>query len=223
MGKFCQNRVLDIPEYCAINIHASLLPKYRGPAPIQWAVINGEEKTGVCTMVMTPGLDTGDILLCKETVISPEDTGETLHDRLATLGAETLIDTMGQILSGEIRPVSQNHSQASYAPLLNKKDGHIPWEKPAQTLFNFIRGMTPWPGAFSFHGDKRLKIFSALVIHPSVSDKPGTVLTGFPDELRIATGDGALSILEIQGASGKKLSIGDFLRGYNIQPGDMLT
>ena len=222
-GQILPKSLLDIPAYCAVNIHGSLLPKYRGPAPIQWAIINGEKKTGVCTMIMSPGLDKGDILLCRETPISLEDTAESLHDRLAQLGADLLIETLDKLATRQIQPIPQDHNSATYAPMLNKKDGRIQWHASAKNIFNFIRGMTPWPGAFTFHGDKRLKLFSAMVLDTPVSAEPGTVISGFPEELRIATGDGAISITEIQGASGKRMAIADFLRGYDIPAGDMLT
>jgi methionyl-tRNA formyltransferase len=197
-----------------------LLPKYRGPAPIQWAIINGEEKTGVCTMAMAPGVDTGDILISRETAITPEDTAATLHDRLALMGADILMQTLDGLAGGKITPKPQDHARATHAPMLKKDDGHIPWEKSSREIYNFIRGMTPWPGAFTFHNGKRLKIFSALILPAPVIELPGTVMEGFTGELRVATGEGALSILEIQGESGKRIPVGDFLRGHAIAAGD---
>ncbi len=222
-GHILPETLLDLPRIGAINIHASLLPKYRGPAPIQWAIINGERETGVTTMFMDKGLDTGDILLSTKTEITPDDTSATLHDRLAVLGADLLVRTLNGFETKDIKPVPQDHTKATYAPLLKKKDGHIDWEKPAKTLETFIRGMTPWPGAFTFHGNKRLKIFKADPVLMDVAEAPGTVIQSFPDELRVATGKGALSIKEIQGASGKRLIIKDFLRGYKLPPGTVLS
>lgn len=221
-GHILPRRLLDLPRIGPINIHASLLPKYRGSAPIQRAVINGEKESGVTTMFMDEGMDTGDILLSEKTEITADDTSASLHDRLAILGANLLIKTLKGFEAGNIVPVPQNHDQATGAPLLNKKDGHIDWKKPAKMLDPFIRGMTPWPGAFTFHGDKRLKIFKAVPVPLDTDDPPGTVIRSFPDELRVATGKDALSVLEIQGASGKRLSIRDFLRGYDIPPGTVL-
>jgi methionyl-tRNA formyltransferase len=218
-GHIIAKNILDIPKVATLNIHASLLPKYRGSAPIQWAIIKGEVKTGVTIMRMDEGMDTGDILLSSEIEITPDDTSGTLHDRLANLGAGLLIQTLNAFETGDVHPVPQDHSQATYAPLLKKNDGIIDWKSPAQSIEAFIRGMTPWPGAFTFHGEKRLKIFKANTIFADTTGVPGTVMKGFPDELRIATGKGILSILEIQGESGKRLLIKDFLRGYALPPG----
>jgi methionyl-tRNA formyltransferase len=221
-GRIIKKNILDIPKIAAINIHASLLPKYRGSAPIQWAIIKGENKTGVTIMLMDEGMDTGDILLSSEIEISPDDTSDILHDRLADLGANLLIETLNAFDTGDIHPISQDHAQATYAPMLKKDDGRMNWKTPAQSLEAFIRGMTPWPGAFTFHGEKRLKIFKAKAISADTNDSPGTVMKGFPDELWIATGNGVLSVLEIQSESGKRLPIKDFLRGYALPPGTHL-
>ena len=222
-GHILPKDILAIPETGAINLHASLLPKYRGPAPIQWAIINGEKETGVTTMLMDDGLDTGDILLSSKEQITAVDTSATLHDRLAVLGADLLIETLKAFENNDVNPIVQNHAHATYAPLLKKSDGRIVWEKTAEYIASFIRGVTPWPGAFTFHNNKRLKIYSALPLLIDVSEAPGTVIKGFPDELRIATGKGALSIIEIQGASGKRLLIKDFLRGNQMPPGTVLN
>jgi len=221
-GKILPENVLALPRIGTINIHASLLPRLRGAAPIQWAVINGEAVTGVCSMLMDKGMDTGDVLLTAEEAIEPGDTAGTLHDRLAVKGARVLIDTLNAYSENTIQPMPQDHNLATYAPLLTKDDGLINWNKSAKSLENFIRGVTPWPGAYTFWGDKRLKIFSSTPITSDISEPPGKVLVGFPDELRVATGDGVLSILEIQGASGKRLPIKEFLRGHPIQPGTIL-
>ena len=222
-GHVIPKNILAIPKIATINIHASLLPKYRGPAPIQWAIINGELETGVTTMLMDEGLDTGDILLSSKIKIFSDDTSGTLHDRLADLSANLLIQTIESFETGDITPISQDHTQATYAPLLKKNDGRINWEMPAQTLEAFIRGMTPWPGAFTFHGNKRLKIFKAMPIITDTVETPGTVIKRFPGELCIATGKGVLSVINIQGESGKRLLIKDFLLGYKIPPGTILN
>ena len=222
-GKILPENVLALPRIGTINIHASLLPRLRGAAPIQWAVINGETETGVCSMLMDKGMDTGDVLLTAKEAIEPGDTAGTLHDRLAVKGARVLIDTLNAYADNTIQPIPQDHNLATYAPMLTKDDGLINWNKSAKSLENFIRGVSPWPGAYTFWGDKRLKIFSTTPITADISQPSGTVLVGFPDELRVATGDGVLSIREIQGASGKRLAIKDFLRGHPIQPGTMLN
>jgi len=222
-GQILPEYILNIPKFGAINIHASLLPKYRGAAPIQWAVINGETETGVTTMFMDKGLDTGDMLLSSKIPISPDDTSDTLHDRLADLGADLLIKTLKDLESGNLHPVAQNHTTSTYAPLLKKSDGHIDWTKSAELLDPFIRGMNPWPGTFTFYNDTRLKILKATSIVRETDAPPGTVVQGFPDELVIATGKNVLSIIEIQGASGKRILIKDFLRGHPLAPGSVLT
>jgi methionyl-tRNA formyltransferase len=222
-GHILTQSILSLPRIGTINVHASLLPKYRGAAPINWAIINGEKETGVTTMLMDKGLDTGHILLTAKEPITAEDTAATLHDRLAVLGANLLVKTLDAFANDTIRPVAQDHSQATYAPMLSKHDGRIDWNKPAETLEPLIRGMTPWPGAYTFHGNKRLKIFKAKSIARNVKQPPGSVLKSFPDELQIATAKGALSVVEIQGPSGKHLFIKDFLRGYKIPPGTILT
>ena len=222
-GHVLPKKILEIPTYGAINVHASLLPKYRGPAPIQWAIINGDAETGVTTMLMDKGLDTGEMLLAIKTPINPDDTSETLHDRLAIDGASVLKNTLNAMENQTIRPISQQHALATYAPMLFKKDGHIDWSLSAKKIEQFIRGMTPWPGAFTYDGEKRLKIFKAIIKPVDTSEEPGTVIEGFSNELRVATGDGALSITEIQGSSGKRLKISDFLRGSQIPPGTVFS
>ena len=222
-GQILPQELLEIPRLGAINVHASLLPRYRGAAPIQWAIINGEQETGVTTMLMDNGLDTGAMLLSKTEPIRPDDTAATLHDRLALIGAKLLFQTLEIHSAGEITPTSQDEKQATYSPLLKKKDGRIDWLKPAQQLACQIRGMNPWPGAFTFYGDRRLKILAAQTAAMETRSAPGTVIQGFADELRIATGDGALSILEIQGASGKRMGIKAFLQGCKMTSGAVLS
>ena len=222
-GHILSEKILQLPKFGAINIHASLLPEYRGPAPIQWAIINGDSQTGITTMFMDKGMDTGNVLLTKKEPILPEDTAATLHDRLANTGADLLIKTLKDYAAHKLIPIAQDHSKATYAPLLKKQDGHINWQKSAEELEPFIRGMTPWPGAFTFHNETRLKILKAAPIPERVAEAAGTILKAFPDELRVATGKGALSILEIQGPSGKRLGVADFLRGYKLPPGTILT
>jgi methionyl-tRNA formyltransferase len=222
-GKILPENLIALPRRGTINVHASLLPKYRGPAPIQWAVINGETETGVCTQMMEKELDTGDLLLSIKENIKPDDTAGDLHDRLSLQGATVLIETLKGLANKTIKPAGQDHSQATYAPMLTKDDGLINWNQPAESLESFIRGVTPWPGAYTFLGDKRLKIFKSRPVETEISEPPGTILKGFPDELRIAAAKGALSIEEIQGASGKRLQIKDYLRGHPIHPGSVLS
>jgi methionyl-tRNA formyltransferase len=218
-GQILPRSVLEIPRYGPINVHASILPKYRGPAPIQWALIRGERVTGVTTILMDHGVDTGDMLLTAETAIRAEDNAASLHDRLADMGAEVLVKTLLGLVDGSIHPIAQNHALATYAPMLTKKSGRVDWNKPAQEIDALIRATTPWPGAYCRYQNHRLKIHKAKVIQDSVREAPGTVVAGFPDELRIATAEGVLLIQEIQSASGRRMSIKNFLHGTPIPPG----
>lgn len=218
-GGILSDELLSLPRIGALNIHPSLLPKYRGPAPIQHALINDEKETGVTIMMLDSGLDAGDILMSGQTAISPDDTSETLHDSLSRRGAELLVLTLDQFKTHTIKRIPQDHSKATYAPLLKKKDGLIDWAMPAEKLVAFVRGMTPWPGAHTFINGKRHKIFKVVPAKANEDAAPGVVLSGFQDELRVATGKGAVSILEIQGASGKRLPIKDFLKGCKVPPG----
>jgi methionyl-tRNA formyltransferase len=222
-GQILPRRILDIPKLGAINVHASLLPKYRGSAPIQWAIINQEAETGVTTIFMDAGMDTGAILMSESLPLGSEETAATLHDRLSETGARLLVKTVERAAAGTLQPVPQNGELATYAPMLKKADGRIDWHKPAAAIEAFIRGVTPWPGAFTFHGKRRLKIFKAGSIASRSDEAPGTVVKGFSGELRIAAGDGVLNVLEIQSASGKRLPTGEFLRGHPMVPGDVVA
>ncbi|NNG01629.1 MAG: methionyl-tRNA formyltransferase [Desulfobacteraceae bacterium] len=219
MGHILKPELLQIPSHGAVNIHASLLPKYRGAAPIHWAIVNGENTSGVSSMLMADGVDTGDILLSESAPIYADDTAGSLHDRLARVGASILIQTLDGLADERIAPRPQDHTQATYAPMLKKQDGHINWQLPARKLDAFIRGMTPWPGAFTFCGDKRLKIFKAHVHEADTNQQPGTILQSFPDELRVATGEGMIVITELQEASGKRMCTPDYLCGCEMLPG----
>jgi len=222
-GHLLRESVLKMPRLGCINVHASMLPKYRGPAPIQWAVINGDTETGVTTMLIDKGLDTGDMLMTAREPIGSSDTAGSLHDRLAQRGADLLVQTLEAFADGTIRRTPQEHSAATYAPLLKKADGLIDWKKPAARIEPFIRGMSPWPGAFTFWKNTRLKIYRSEIGAAADNALPGTVLDGRPGHLTVATGDGALSILELQSASGSRLPVSEFLRGFRISPGELLV
>ncbi|MCU0600141.1 MAG: methionyl-tRNA formyltransferase [Desulfobacterales bacterium] len=215
-GHIIPKKILEIPAYGAINVHASLLPKYRGPAPIQWAIINGETETGITTMLMDAGLDTGEMLMSFRVDIKSDDTGGTLHDLLSEVGASVLIGTIQKLTDGSLRPIPQNHALSSYAPMLKKEDGRIDWKKPADHIERFIRGMSPWPGAFTFLDGRRMRIFKAKIWDAFARDIPGKVIRGFSSEMCVATGMGILSILEVQMDSGKRLEIREFLKGASI-------
>lgn len=221
-GHILHQPFLDLPTLAPINIHASLLPKYRGSAPIQWAVIHGEKETGVATMFMDRGMDTGDILLTARTSIGPADTAASLHDRLSLLGADLLSTTLDGLIDGSVVRVPQDHAAATYAPLLKKDDGFLDWEKPAHALECQIRGMFPWPGTFTFYAGRRLKVFKARALDMDTSQPPGTVIQGFPNEIWVACGTGVLAIQEIQSASGKRMDVECFLRGCCIDPGERM-
>lgn len=221
-GQILPQSLLEIPARGAINVHASLLPRYRGAAPIQWAIINGDRETGVTTMMMDKGMDTGDMLLVKKTAIGPGETASDLHDRLSEMGARALIRTLEQLVHGTLSRTPQDHKKATHAPMLKKKDGEIDWSMPAERIQCLIRGMTPWPGAYTFSEGMRLKIFKASVLEREISVQPGTIIECFPGELRVATGKWALAIQEIQGQSGKRLPIDDFLCGCRLPDGTCL-
>lgn len=222
-GRILNRKLLDLPRIAVVNIHASLLPKYRGAAPIQWAIINGEKETGVTIMMMDAGLDTGDILSFEKIDIQTGDTGAILHDRLSDIGAKLLIRTLSDIENNGLNPIPQDESKASYAPILKKEDGRIDWSKTARKIEALIRGVTPWPGAYTFYRDKRLKIYSAKALDHETNATPGTILDGFPGEIRVSTGDRTLGILELQGASGKRLKTEDFLRGNPLTAGAVFS
>jgi len=221
-GQILTQTILESSRMGAVNLHPSLLPRYRGPAPIQWAIINGEKETGITTMFMDKGTDTGDLLLSETVEIKLDDTSDTLHDHLAKKGARLLEETITALSAGRLIPIAQDDAKATYAPLLKKKDGYINWDMPAERVANLIRGMNPWPGAFTFYEKRRLKIFAARVLKIEGSAPAGTIVEGFPDELRVAAREGVLLIEEIQGASGKRLPISAFLHGFKMEPGTLL-
>lgn len=221
-GQILPRTILSLPKRGPINVHASLLPRYRGPAPIQWAIMRGEKTTGITTILMDHGVDTGDILLTAETPLSSSDTAAAVHDRLADMGADLLVRTLTGFGDGSIRPRAQNHAQATYAPMLTKANGRIDWTQPADAIDAKIRAVTPWPGAFCQYGGHRLKIHQARAIAQTVDVPPGTVVPGFPDELRIAAADGVLLVIEIQSASGKRMPIRHFLHGTPMPPGTLI-
>jgi len=216
-GQLLKKPLLESPLQGVLNVHPSILPKYRGPAPIQWAILDGCHQTGISIIQLDEGLDTGDVLQLEKVSIHPKETAGMLHDRLARMGGDLLVDTINKMIRKDITPIPQDHSQATYARMLTKKDGLIQWDQSAQEIINFIRGMNPWPGAYTFIKNKRLKIFQAERVD-NITEKhpPGTVLDAFPDEMWIATKAGGLSILEVQGESGKRMAIADYLRGNPI-------
>jgi methionyl-tRNA formyltransferase len=219
-GKILPKNILELPRCGCVNVHASLLPKYRGAAPINWAIVRGETQSGITTMLMDEGMDTGDILLKKEIQIQDEDDAGTLSEKLSQLGAELLLETISQLQEGKLDPAKQDESLATYAPMLKKSDGEIKWDKPASELWNLIRGMNPWPGTFTTLGNKSLKIFKAKLVDGEGS--PSEVLESDPGVLRVSTGEGALEISELQLEGGKRLDTKSFLAGRKIEKGTIL-
>lgn len=223
-GRILPPVVLDLPPLGCVNVHGSLLPKYRGAAPLQWAIINGETETGITTMLMDPGLDTGPMLLRETVPIHPTDTAGDLAARLAPLGGRLLVETIVGLRNGTVRPIPQDHAHATLAPLLKKEDGILNWEGEGTALANRIRGLTPWPGAYTYHGEERWQVWRAQAAPVGCAEaEPGTILAVTKDALRIATGKGALLIQEIQPASGKRLSIEQYLAGHHVAVGSRLA
>jgi methionyl-tRNA formyltransferase len=221
-GQILPKPVLNIPKYGAVNVHASLLPGYRGAAPIAWAILKGEKVTGVTTMVMDEGMDTGDILLQTEVPIGDEETCENLHDRLAFLGAQLLLKTLEKMKAGEIRAIPQDHSKATYAPPLKKENGHIDWRKGAAEIDRQVRAFNPWPGAFTKWGDRLLKIYRGEIRERTPAGKPGAVVWVGSDFIEVESGKDSYLIEEIQLEGRKKMTIREFLSGHSISAGTVL-
>ena len=215
-GQILPKAVLDAPTRGSINIHASLLPRYRGAAPIQWAVIRGETETGITTFRMDAGMDTGDILLMRSTPIGPDETAGDLFRRLAPLGAEVIVDTLARL--DAITPQPQDHAAATLAPRLKKSDGVIDWSRPAREIVNLVRGCNPWPGATTTAPGGTLTLWRARGI-PAASGDPGT-LVAHEDALAIACGRGAVLPVDVQPENRKTMPWNDWLRGARLRAGD---
>jgi methionyl-tRNA formyltransferase len=220
-GRILPRNVLDLPPLGCINVHASLLPKYRGAAPVQWAIARGESETGVTIMQMNEAMDEGDILLQRSTPIGDSETGAELGERLSRLGAEALAEALAALARGELKPVPQDDSAMTVAPIIEKTDGEIDWTRGAEELARRCRAFQPWPSTFTHLGDKLLKIHRAGAIRSSTDRLPGTVVaTG--DTIDIATGDGVLAVHELQLEGRKRLSAREFARGGALRLGDRL-
>ena len=221
-GQILPKDILDIPKYGCINVHASLLPKYRGAAPIQWAVINGDAVSGVTTMQMDVGLDTGDMLLKTEVPLAKDETGGSLFDKLSTLGGELLIETLDKIQTGDIHPEKQDDSQAGeYARTLDKALGNVDFSMPAAAIERLIRGLNPWPSAYTFYNGKTMKLWKAEVV-PGTDAAPGQIVSVDKQSFTVQTGEGGLRILELQLEGKKRMDAGAFLRGCALSAGEML-
>ena len=224
-GQLLSEEILNMPRLGCINIHASLRPAYRGAAPIQWCVINGEEKTGVTIMQMAKGMDTGDILLQKEVVLDEKETGGSLFDRLMETGAELIVEVLPKIEAGELTPVVQKEELATYAGKITKDMGNIDFAKSAVTIERLIRGLNPWPSAFTHYKGKILKIWEADVVSECANAEnpvPGTVIAMDKESFTLATGEGALRIRSLQPEGKKRMSCADFMRGYEVKVGEAL-
>ena len=216
-GQILPQSVLDIPKYGCINVHASLLPKYRGAAPINKVIIDGETETGITTMHMDAGLDTGDMLVKRSLVIGENETAGELHDRLALLGRETMEETLKQLCAGTLAPEKQDDDLTCYAPMMKKEDGRLDWSRTATELHNQVRGLDPWPGAYTSLNGELLKLAATHVA--TGQGEPGCVITADAEGVQVACGDGVLVIGQLQLAGRKRLNAADFLRGQPLPAG----
>ena len=221
-GQILPKEIILSPKLGCINIHPSLLPKYRGAAPINWALIRGEEKTGVTIMRMDEGVDSGAILLQEETPIGPSETYGMLHERLAKMGAELLLIALAMLHTGTLQPRPQDDRLATTAPRLSREDGRIRWENDYRNIVSLIRGLSPTPCAYTLFAGKQLKVFLAGAETGSVTEEPGTVVAETAAGLRVAAGNGYVLLQELQLEGKKRMAVRDFLRGFRIAPGQVL-
>lgn len=220
-GQLLSEQVLNIPKYGCINVHGSLLPKYRGAAPIQWAIINGEEKTGVTIQYMEKGLDSGDMILKEEIIIEKTETYKTLYDKMSIAGAETLIKAIELIETGNVNAEKQNHDEATYAPMIYKEMGHINWNNSSKDIINLIRGINPIPMAYSIYKDEVFKISEVEEVS-GYSGNIGEIVDVQKDGFIVKTKDSAIIIKEMQAKGGKRMKTSDYLRGHSIEKGTIL-
>jgi methionyl-tRNA formyltransferase len=221
-GQILPREILELPPKGCVNVHPSLLPKYRGAAPINWAIIRGETKTGVTIMLMDEGMDTGDILMQEETPVAPGETYGELHDRLAGMGADLLFKSIEMIVTDTITRTLQDPCLATYAPRLKKEDGHIRWDSEVHHIVNLIRGLSPAPGAYSLFRGKMLKIFSATEEETLMTDMPGTLSRETEKGLPVAAKNGYVYLQDVQIENKKRMPVHEFLRGFRISHGDIL-
>lgn len=219
-GQIFPLSLLKIPTEGFVNVHSSLLPAYRGSAPINHAIINGEPETGITIMKLNEGMDTGDIILQETTPIESDDNAMTLHNRLSALGSKLLCESLDMLEKKLWSPVPQDHSNATYAPMLKKKDGHICWDMDALIIGNHVRGMFPWPGCFTFLNGKRLKIHHAVAIKKTTSTPAGRIISISSRGIEVSTGKGVLLVKDLQLEGKRKMTAEDFIKGSNLLPGD---
>ena len=217
-GKILPPWLFTLPPFGAVNVHASLLPRYRGAAPIPWAIVRGETRTGVTTMRIDRGMDTGDLLLQKAVAIGPEETSVQLQDRLAVMGADLLVDTLDRLEAGQVRPRPQNPQLVSHAPMLKKSDGEIDWNQSSRQIFNRVRAFNPWPGAFTCRGRSLLRILKARPVTPLLQQQAaGSLWRWDSTRALVACGKGWLELLEVQPENHKPIAASDFLNGLRLQ------
>lgn len=221
-GKILPKTILDLPAFGCINIHASLLPKYRGAAPMQWAIAQGETHSGITIMQVSEELDAGDILLQKSIALKPDETGGSLHDTLAALGAQALVEAMTLFKQGKLVATSQDKTAVTYAPLLKKEDGEIDWTHSAVSIERRIRAFHPWPSSYTWLGNKRLKILTARLSTVEASATPGIIINRQDKGLTVAASQGSLILGRVQLEGKRAMPIAAFLAGYNLKPGDRL-
>lgn len=222
-GQILSEPILEMPKYGCINVHGSLLPKYRGAAPMQWSIIDGEKVTGITTMYMAKGLDSGDMLLKAEVEITDEDTFATIHDKMAVTGANLLLDTLDQLEAGTLERIPQDHDAATYAPMITKETGHIDWSKNRQDIINLIRGLNPAPAAYTIYEEEVLKIFGAVISDVQADGAAnGEIVAVVKKGFVVKCGDGCLLITEVQARGGKRMMADAYLRGHAMKEGILL-
>lgn len=221
-GQILPKEILDMTPYGCVNVHASLLPKYRGAAPIQWSIIDGEKVTGVTTMQMDEGLDTGDMLLKTEIPMDEKETGGSLHDKLAEAGAKLCVETLEALQNKTVTPVPQGETTTAYAKMLDKQLGNIDWNATAIAIERLIRGLTPWPSAYTNWNGKVMKIWESEVAPGASEAMPGTIVKVEKDAFYVQTGDGLLKVCELQIPGKKRMDAGAFMRGYQVKEGELL-
>ena len=221
-GQILSEEILNIPKYGCINVHGSILPQYRGAAPIQWSIINGEEFGGVTTMYMAKGLDSGDMILNAEEKIKPDDTYGSLYDRLSVIGADLLIKTLDLIENGEVKRIPQNDDEATFAPMIKPELEHINWNGKNTDIVNLIKGLNPQPVAYTMLNDEKLKIWFAETVDGDYNGEPGTIVDVRKRDFVVMTAEGAVAVKEVQAQGGKKMSADAYMRGHAIEKGTIL-
>lgn len=221
-GQILPQEVLDIPAYGCLNIHASLLPKYRGASPIQHVIIDGEDKTGITIMQMDAGLDTGDMLYKKEIAIEAQDNYETLHDKLMILGGEAIVEALPLLTGGNLTPQKQVDADSCYAPIIKKSMGEVNFHRTSAEIERQVRGMTPWPSAYTYCRGKQMKLWSVACVEEETGEAPGTIVRVDKEAFLVATGKGLLQVNELQLEGKKRMSAKDFLLGVKLVPGEKL-